>query len=52
MKKDMNKIKKTGIPKTRKILMTFEEYQAVQLGLSEIEATTGYGILLVKDLSL
>ena len=51
MKKDMNKIKKTGIPKTRKILMTFEEYQAVQLGLSEIEATTGYGNLLEKDIS-
>ena len=49
--KDMNKIKKTGIPKNRKILMTFEEYQAVQLGLSEIEATTGYGNLPEKDIN-
>lgn len=50
-KKDMNKIKKTDIPKTKKVLMTFEEYQAVQLGLSEIEATTGYGNLPEKDIS-
>lgn len=50
-KKDMNKIKKTDIPKTKKILMTFEEYQAVQLGLSEIEATTGYGNLHEKDIN-
>lgn len=51
LKKNMNKIKKTGIPKTRKVLMTVEEYQAVLLGLSEIEATTGYGNLPEKDIS-
>lgn len=51
LKKNMNKIKKTGIPKTRKVLMTVEEYQAVLLGLSEIEATTGYGNLQEKDIS-
>ena len=50
-KKNMNKIKKTGIPKTRKVLMTVEEYQAVLLGLSEIGATTGYGNLQEKDIS-
>ena len=50
-KKDMNKIKKTGMPKNRKVLMTVEEYQAVLLGLSEIGATTGYGNLQEKDIS-
>ena len=29
--------------------MTFEECQAVQLGLSEIEATIGYGSLPEKE---
>ena len=48
-KKDMDKNKKTGIPEPRKVLMTFEECQAVQLGLSEIEATIGYGSLPEKD---
>ena len=47
----MNKIKKTGMPKNRKVLMTVEEYQAVLLGLSEIGATTGYGNLQEKDIS-
>lgn len=50
-KKDMDKNKKTGIPEPQKVLMTFEECQAVQLGLSEIEATTGYGSLPEKNVT-
>ncbi|NDV81350.1 hypothetical protein [Bacteroides sp. 51] len=32
-------------PKPRKVMITFEEYQAIQLGLSEIEGSIGYGDL-------
>ena len=53
-KKYMNKIKKTGIQETPKVLMTVEEYQAVLLGLSEIEAISPkniyYSLYILKPL--
>jgi hypothetical protein len=41
---------KPNAPKPRKVLITFEEYQAIQMGLSEIEGSTGYGDLSEEDL--
>lgn len=36
---------KEETPKARRVSITFKEYKAIQLGLSEIEGAIGYGDL-------